>query len=132
MRSAPATAAGSTDGKLSPDGTRIVTSNLAPRNPFLVDVASGKTSDIPGLEEHHVAVGWSSDRRPLFVWDQELPARLFAVDLATSRRQLVQSVEPTSAVGSMYARLAASSDGKTVAYWAATRPVCHLPGWRMH
>jgi hypothetical protein len=36
--------------------------------------------------------------------------------LPTGRRQLVQSVEPTSTVGSMYARLSASSDGKTVAY----------------
>ncbi|MGA2369847.1 MAG: protein kinase [Candidatus Korobacteraceae bacterium] len=115
-RVTPATPAGSKDGKLSPDGTRIVTLNLATQKPVLVDVASGKTSDIPGLDDHDAVIGWSSDSHSLFVWDQELPVRLFAVDLATGRRQLVQSVEPTSTVGSMYARLVVSSDGKTVAY----------------
>jgi hypothetical protein len=39
-----------------------------------------------------------------------------AIDVTTGRRQLVQSVEPTSTVGSMYAHVVASSDGRTVAY----------------
>ena len=38
-----------------------------------------------------------------------------AIDVTTGRRQLVQSVEPTSTVGSMYAHVVASSDGRTVA-----------------
>lgn len=116
QRVRPVSPSGSKNGKLSPDGTRVVTLNLATQKPILVDVASGKTSDVPGLDDDDAVIGWSSDSRSLFVWDQELPARLFAVDLANGRRQLVQSVEPTSTVGSMYARLVASSDGKTVAY----------------
>ena len=90
--------------------------NLATRKPVLVDVPTGMTINIPGLDDHDAVIGWSSDNQSLFVWDREVPARLFAMDLATGRRQLVQSVEPTSTVGSMYARLVASSDGKTVAY----------------
>ena len=112
----PVTPVGTRNGKLSPDGARIVTQNLSTQKYMLVDVASGRTSDIPGLEDHDAVIGWNSDSHSLFVWDQELPARLFAVDLTTGKRQLVQSVEPTSTVGSMYARLVASSDGKTVAY----------------
>jgi hypothetical protein len=44
------------------------------------------------------------------VWDQQLPVRLFAIDVATGRRQFVQSVEPASTVGSMYAHVAASQE----------------------
>ena len=110
------TPAGSKDGKLSPDGTKVVTRNLAAQKPILVDVASGKTSDIPGIDSRDEVIGWSSNSRSVFVWDQELPARLFALDVTTGRRDLVQLVEPTSIVGSMYAHLVASGDGKTVAY----------------
>jgi hypothetical protein len=112
----PVTPAGSRAGKLSPDGTKVVTLNLATQKAILVDLASGKIGDIAGLDSQDAVVGWNSDSRSLFVWDQQLPARLFAIDVVTGRRQLVQSVEPTSTVGSMYAHLVASSDGKTVAY----------------
>jgi serine/threonine protein kinase len=112
----PVTPAGSRGGKLSPDGTKVVTLNLATQKPILVDVAFGKISDIPGIDNQDAVIGWSSDSRSIFVWDQELPARLFAIDVATGRRQFVQSVEPNATVGSMYARLVASSDGKTIAY----------------
>ena len=112
----PVTPAGSKDGKLSPDGTRVVTLNLAAQKPILVDVASGKISDIPGIDGRDEVIGWSSNSRSVLVWNQELPAQLFALDVATGRRDLLQLVEPTSIVGSMYAHLVASSDGKTVAY----------------
>ncbi len=112
----PVTPAGSKAGKLSPDGTRVVTLNLATHEPLLADVASGKTSDIPGIESHDEVIGWSSDGRSLSVWNQELPARLFFVDVASGRRQFVQSVEPIATLGSMYARLVASGDGKVAAY----------------
>lgn len=112
----PVTPAGSKHGKLSPDGTRVVTLDLAAQKQVLVDVATGKSSDIPGIDGRDEVIGWSSGGRSVFVWDQDLPARLFAVDVDTGRRELVQAVEPTSTVGSMYARLVASSDGKTVAY----------------
>ena len=112
----PVTPPGSKDGKLSPDGTRVVTMNLGAQKMVLVDVESGKTSDILGIDGRDRVIGWNSNGRFLFVWDQVLPARLFALDVTTGRRELVQAVEPTSTVGAMYARLVASSDGKTVAY----------------
>jgi eukaryotic-like serine/threonine-protein kinase len=115
-RVTPATAVGSQEGKLSPDGTRVLTLNLATRKPALVDVASGKSTDIPGLGGQDAVIGWSSDSLSIYVWDQELPARLYVMNLVTGRRQLVQTVEPTSTVGSMYVHLVASGDAKTVVY----------------
>ena len=51
-----------------------------------MDVASGKAPDIAGFGSQDPVIGWSSDGRSLFVWDQELPARLYVVDLATGIR----------------------------------------------
>ena len=110
------TPVGTKAGKLSPDGTRVVTRNLATQRPLLVEVASGKSSEIPGIETHDEVLGWSSDGHSLFVWNQELPARINLVDLASGRRQLVQTVDPLVTLGSMYARLVTSQDGKVAAY----------------
>jgi hypothetical protein len=61
-------------------------------------------------------LAWNADGRGIVVWNQDLPAKITKVDLATGKRQLVQTVEPLSMLGSMYARMAASADGKTAAY----------------
>jgi hypothetical protein len=50
------------------------------------------------------------------VGNQDLPARLSQVDVASGRRQFVQTVEPMAMLGSMYACMVTSADGKTVAY----------------
>jgi hypothetical protein len=82
----------------------------------LVDTASGKVSEIPGIEKGDEVLGWNADGRMLVAWNQELPARISLVDLASGRRQVVQTVEPLAMLGSMYARMVASADGKTAAY----------------
>jgi hypothetical protein len=110
------TAPGTRSGKLSPDGTRIVTHDIAAQKYVLVDVASGKMSDIPGLDKEEEVLGWNSDDHTLNVWNQELPARISQVDVASGRRQLLQTIEPLSMLGSMYARMVTSADGKTAAY----------------
>ncbi|MBZ5629851.1 MAG: protein kinase [Acidobacteriia bacterium] len=112
----PVTPPGSKAGKLSPDGTRIVTLDVAAQKYVLVDVASGKMSDVPGIEKQDEVLGWGTDGRMLAVWNQELPARLSLVDVASGRRQLVQTVEPLATLGSMYARMVTSADAKTAVY----------------
>jgi eukaryotic-like serine/threonine-protein kinase len=112
----PITPPGSKAGKLSPDGTRIVTLDIAAQKHVLVDVASSKVSDIGGLEKQDEVLGWNADGRMLVVWNQELPARISLVDVASGKRQLVQTVEPRATLGSMYARMVASADGKTAVY----------------
>jgi len=112
----PVTPVGTRSGKLSPDGTRVVTLDIAAQKNVLVDVASGKLSDIPGIEKGEEVLEWNLDGHTLNVWNQELPARVSQVDVTTGRRQLLQTIEPLSMLGSMYARMVTSADGKTAAY----------------
>lgn len=112
----PVTPVGTRAGKLSPDAMRIVTLDVAAEKYVLVDVASGKVSEIPGLEKDDEVVGWNLDGRMVNVWNQDLPARISQVDVTSGRRQLVQTVEPMAMLGSMYARMVTSADGKTAAY----------------
>ena len=112
----PVTPVGTRAGKVSPDGSRIVTLDVAAQKYLLVDVASGKVSDIPGLEKEDEVVGWSFDSNMVIAWNQELPARISMIDVVSGHRQVVQTVEPLSMLGSMYARMVTSADGKTAAY----------------
>jgi eukaryotic-like serine/threonine-protein kinase len=112
----PVTPVGTRAGKLSPDATRIVTLDVAAEKYVLVDAASGKVSEIPGIEKDDEVLGWNLDGRMVNVWNQDLPARISQVDVASGRRQLVQTVEPMAMLGSMYARMVTSADGKTAAY----------------
>jgi len=112
----PVTPVGTRAGKLSPDATRIVTLDVAAEKYVLVDAASGKVSEIPGIEKDDEVLGWNLDGRMVNVWNQDLPARISQVDVASGRRLLVQTVEPMATLGSMYARMVTSADGKTAAY----------------
>ena len=112
----PVTPVGTRAGKLSPDGRRIATQDVASQKYVLVDVASGKPSDIPGLEKEDEVLGWNVDSNMVIAWNQELPARISRIDVATGHREVVQTVEPLSMMGSMYARMVTSADGKTAAY----------------
>ena len=79
----PVTPVGSRAGKLSPDATQIVTLDVAGAKYVLVDVASGKVSDIAGLERTTRCWRWRSDGGMVNVWNQDLPARISQVDVAT-------------------------------------------------
>ena len=112
----PVSPVGMRGGKLSPDAAQVVALDIARQKLMLVDVASGKVSDISGIEAGEEMLAWNTDGQGIVVWNQELPAKITNVNLATGKRQLVQSVEPLSMLGSMYARLATSADGKIAAY----------------
>lgn len=112
----PVTPPGTTSGKLSPNGTGIATLDIAAEKYELVDVASGKVTDIPGIEKEDEVLGWNLDSHTLNVWNQKLPARLSQLDVVSGRRQLIQTIEPLAMLGSMYARMVTSADGKTAAY----------------
>ncbi|HKD84207.1 MAG TPA: protein kinase [Terriglobales bacterium] len=110
------TPAGTHRGMLSPDGTQVVTWDIAQQKYVLIDVASGKVSDVAGIEKGEEMLAWNADGRGIVVWNQELPANITIVNLSTAKRQLVQTVEPLAMLGSMYTRMVASADGKTAAY----------------
>jgi serine/threonine protein kinase/Tol biopolymer transport system component len=110
------TPVGMQGGKLSPDAAQVVALEIARQKPVLVDVASGKVSDVSGVEDGEEMLAWNADGRGIVVWNQELPAKITNVNLTTGKRQLVQSVEPLSMLGSMYVQMVASADGKTAVY----------------
>jgi Tol biopolymer transport system component len=110
------TPVGTRGGKLSPDATQVVALDIAAQKLVLVDVASGKVSAVTGVEVGEQMLAWNADGRGIVVWNQELPAKITNVDLATGKRQLVQTIEPLTMLGSMYARMVSSADGKTAAY----------------
>jgi len=112
----PVTPVGTRAGKLSPDGTRIVTLDVSAQQYKLVDVNSGKIDDIPGITKEDEVLGWNLDGHTLNLWNQDLPARISQLDVVTGRRQLIQTVEPLTMLGSMYAQMVTSADGKTAAY----------------
>jgi hypothetical protein len=107
---------GTRSGKISPDGSRIVTHNIAEEKYVLVDIASGKLSEIPGIEKEDEVLGWNADGTALNVWNQQVPARVSQIELVSGKRQLIQTVEPLAMLGSMYARMVTSADGKTAVY----------------
>ncbi|MGI9101498.1 MAG: protein kinase domain-containing protein [Terriglobales bacterium] len=112
----PVTAPGSKAGRISPDGTRIVTLDVAAQKYIVVDVSTGKISDVAGTEPQDEVIGWGNDGHTLVVWNQEVPARVSLVDMASGKRQFVQTVEPRAMLGSMYAQLVTSADGKAAVY----------------
>ena len=112
----PVSSSATQDGKLSPDGTRAVATDIATGKPMLLDVAPGKTSAVPGVEAHEEVLGWSTDGASLLVWDQELPAKIYSLNLSNGRRQLIQTIETNGAVGAMYGRVAVSGNGRVAAY----------------
>ena len=112
----PVTPVGTRAGKLSPDGTHIVTLDVAAEKYVLVEVDSGKVSGISGLDKEDEVLGWNLDGSMVITWNQELPARISTIDVASGHRHVVQTVAPLSMLGSMYARMVTSADGKTAAY----------------
>jgi Tol biopolymer transport system component len=112
----PVTPVGSRGGKLSPDATQVVALNIAEQKLILLDIASGKARDVIGVEPDEQMLAWNADGRGIVVSNEDLPAKITNVDLTTGKRQLVQVLEPLTMLGSMYARLVSSADGKTAAY----------------
>ena len=59
---------------------------------------------------------WSTDGQLLLLWNQDLPASISLLDPAGGTRQLIQTVELLTMLGSMYARMVVSGDGTTAVY----------------
>jgi len=112
----PVTPAGCRGGKLSPDGARAVTLEISSQKYLLVDIASGQTRELPGIEKDEEVMSWNQDGSSVVVWNQDLPARISLVNVESGKRELVQTAAPLTMLGSMYARMVTSADGKTVAY----------------
>ena len=110
------TPAGTGLGKLSPDATRVLAIDVIKRKPVVVELGSGQPSDVVGVGEHEEVIGWTEDSRSLIVRTEELPTKVFSVEIGTGKRKFIQTVEPLATLGAMYARLVTCADGSVVGY----------------
>src|SRR5207342_1121398 len=99
-----------------PDGMRVFAVDMATRKPVVVEIGSDKASDVPGIGAHEEVLGWTEDGKSVTLRTEELPTKVFIVEVATGKRRFVQTVEPIANLGSMYARLVACADGSVVGY----------------
>ncbi len=84
---------------LSPDGQWIATTDVE-QKVLLFPVAGGQARPIPGLEAGERPSGWSADGHSLFVFRRdELPARVFRVDITTGKRVLWRELMPPDPAG---------------------------------
>ncbi len=95
----PVTPEGTDGGFVSPDG-RSVVAHLVSGGYRIYPVDGGAPRAIPSLEPDDQIVRWSDDGRAVFVCDpNEIPMRVDRVDLATGRRELLETIAPADRSG---------------------------------
>jgi Tol biopolymer transport system component len=102
---------------LSPDGKWIAVAE-AGQNARLYPVDGGEPRPISGIAEGEVPVQWTANGRALYVrrWD-EMPARVFRLDLETGRRELWRQIMPADRTGVVNIRgVLPTPDGRAYAY----------------
>jgi Tol biopolymer transport system component len=82
---------------LSPDGKWIAARGKGRLQLFPLD--GGVPKDVPGAEPQDRPLGWRSDGRMLFVRQGRLPAKVFAIDVASGARTLLRTIAPRDIVG---------------------------------
>jgi hypothetical protein len=83
---------------ISPDGMLVAA--LQNGRIVLCPVEGGELRALPGLAPGDFPSGWSADGRSLYVFRRdELPTRVFRVDVATGRKDLWKEVGPSDAAG---------------------------------
>ena len=102
---------------LSPDGKWIAISE-AGQNARLYPVDGGQPRLISGIAEGDVPIQWTPDGRSLYVrrWD-EMPARVFRLNLETGHRELWKQIMPADHTGVVQIRGGLPTpDGRAYAY----------------
>ena len=98
---------------VSPEGASVefVGNTVSPDGRFFVargpdgkvtvyPVESGASHLLAGVKEGESALAWSEDARGVLVWPREqLPARIYHVDVATGARSLWKELKPAEATG---------------------------------
>ena len=84
---------------VSPDG-RFVAAAMASGEISILSLDDGAARVLPGSGPNDLPVRWSADGRRLFVLDPSgLPARIYAVEVASGQRQLWRELGPVDRVG---------------------------------
>ena len=79
----------------SPDGRFVLT-----RDGELFPLDEGASRQVPGLSRAERLVQWSADAKSVYVYDpDQLPAKVYRVDLSSGRRELWKQFVPSDATG---------------------------------
>jgi Tol biopolymer transport system component len=104
-------------GGVSPDGTQFLV--VGPdRKRYAYPIAGGEPRTIPGLGDGDAIAGWSPDGRHIYVYARrDVPGRLFRLDVANGKRELMYEVMPADASGIVdIAPIIPTADGRTYVY----------------
>jgi DNA-binding winged helix-turn-helix (wHTH) protein/Tol biopolymer transport system component len=105
-------------GVPSPDGSLVATT--ARDGGYLYPTDGSQRRPIPGFENEDWPIQWSADGRKLFVRRQgELPVPIYAIDLATGRRELFRRLAPHDRAGivALFPELAPDNRAYAYAYY---------------
>jgi serine/threonine protein kinase len=102
---------------VSPDGRFVLARDLDGKA-HLYPLAGGDPRAIQGMEKDDVWVNWSSDGHSGYIRDEaDVPARIFRLDLATGKRQLLFELAPEDTVGlSRIRSVKVPREGKSYVY----------------
>jgi hypothetical protein len=101
---------------VTPDGRSLVV--VSDGKAFLHPMDGGEPRPVPGFEPGEWPIGWSRDRRSLFLERfRELTTQVDRLDTVTGRRERLFGLLPPDPAGiAPYPGIAVSADGKSYAY----------------
>lgn len=95
----PVTPEGQSANVPSPDGKYVV-SRLSDTSLELLPLDGGEPRPVSGVQPLEVVAQWSEDGRGIYVYSRaEVPLHVFRLDIATGKRQLVQTLAPVDRDG---------------------------------
>ncbi len=102
---------------VSPDG-RYVAGLRAGTSLVIYPVNGGEPRSVPGVDTDLTPAQWAEDGSALYVYRAgELPAKIYHVDIATGKRQLVREIMPTNPAGVVsIAPIVMTRDGSRYVY----------------
>jgi eukaryotic-like serine/threonine-protein kinase len=85
--------------RVSPDGKWVAAKTYLNKL-FVFAPDGGSSSEVPGIQEHESAAGWSQDSRSIYVADSgDLPVHVYRVELASGKRMLQLTLFPPDPTG---------------------------------
>ncbi|HKA37125.1 MAG TPA: hypothetical protein VKH43_09915, partial [Thermoanaerobaculia bacterium] len=87
--------------------------------PVIVPIDGGDPRPIPGTGPPDVPLEWSADGRQIYVFRrQQIPAKIFLLDLATGERRPWKEIRPSDPLATGIPKLLITPDGAAYAYRA--------------
>jgi len=114
----PITPEGIAGIRISPDGTRLcaIDENGIPT---IYPIAAGQAVPLRGAEKGDVPIGWTQNGQQVYVVRSDyLPVKVYRVDRATGKRELLRELAPADSAGAIsdMSSVLATPDASTLVY----------------